>query len=283
MSRSVVVTGANSGIGLVTVLELAGAGYDVIGTVRSAEKAETVRAAAAERGAVVRTVECDLTDDEQTRAAFLEIAAMTGGGPWGVVNNAGFGQPGAVEDVTDAEARAQLEVNLLAPARVARLVLPGMRERGEGRIVNVSSIAGRVTFPLMGWYHASKHALEALTDCLRMEVAPFGVRVSLVEPGSFDTEIWGVARDRLPDYDAASPYADAYRRAAALTGAERVLPSPVWVARTIRLAMASPVPLARYLVGADAVGYALLDGIAPSFVSDYVKQVATGLRRLPFR
>jgi NAD(P)-dependent dehydrogenase (short-subunit alcohol dehydrogenase family) len=281
MSKSVVITGANSGIGLATALELAAHGYDVIGTVRSEEKAETLRLAAVDREVIVRSVICDVTDAEQTERAFLEVAAMTDGGPWAVVNNAGYAHPGAVEDVSDDDARAQLETNVIAPARIARLVLPSMRERGEGRIVMVSSIAGRTTLPLMGWYHASKHALEALTDSLRMEVSPFGVRVTLVEPGSFDTGIWSEGQSRLPG-GADSAYRAAYEKATSVTGNADKMPSPVWVARTIRLALASPVPLSRYLVGVDAMTFAFLDSIAPDVVSDYVKQIGTGLRKLPF-
>src|SRR5579875_1496944 len=157
MSKTVVVTGANSGIGLATALELATAGYDVIGTARSDEKAATIESAAAERGVEIKTVQLDVADSESTKLAFEEIADLTGGGPWGLVNNAGFAQAGAIEDVDDEAVRAQLEVNLVAPARTARLVLPHMRRRGEGRIINVSSIAGRMSLPLLGWYCASKH------------------------------------------------------------------------------------------------------------------------------
>src|SRR5688500_6710716 len=113
MSRSVVVTGANSGIGLVTVLELAGAGYDVIGTVRSAEKADLVAEAAAVRGVEVRTVELAVDDVASTEEGFARIASMTDGGPWAVVNNAGFVQSGAVEDVSDELVRAQFETNVV--------------------------------------------------------------------------------------------------------------------------------------------------------------------------
>jgi NAD(P)-dependent dehydrogenase (short-subunit alcohol dehydrogenase family) len=176
VGKSVVVTGANSGIGLATAIELAGAGYDVLGTVRSTTKADAVRQRAQDKGVEVRTVVCDVGDEESTWTGFAEIDDLTDGGPWAVVNNAGFAQAGAVEDVSAEDARYQLEVNLVAPARIAQLVLPGMRKRGDGRIVNVSSIAGRVSTPLTGWYCASKHGLEALSDALRMEVAQFGVR-----------------------------------------------------------------------------------------------------------
>ena len=135
MGKSVVVTGANSGIGLVTCLELAGAGWDVIGTARSAVKIDRLHEVAQTKGVTVRSVICDVDDASSCEQAFGEIAAMTGGGPWAVVNNAGFAQSGAVEDVSDALVRAQLETNVVAPIRIARLVLPGMRERGEGRML----------------------------------------------------------------------------------------------------------------------------------------------------
>lgn len=281
MTKSVVVTGANSGIGLSTVLELAAHGYDVIGTARSESKAEVIAAAARDRGVVVRTVLCDVASAEETSRAFVEIAAMTDGGPWAVVNNAGFSQPGPVEDVDDEAARYQLEVNLIAPARIARLVLPSMRERGDGRIVMLSSVAGRVAFPMLGWYCASKHGLEGLTDSLRAEVAGFGVKVILVEPGSFGTGIWSDGADRMPQQRSAA-YAPAYDRSSLATGRKVPMPDPVWVARTIRVALANPVPLARYLVGADAVTSTVLDTFVPTMLVDYVKAAATGLRKPPF-
>jgi NAD(P)-dependent dehydrogenase (short-subunit alcohol dehydrogenase family) len=279
MTRTVVVTGANSGIGLATALELAGAGYDVVGTARSAEKAAVLESAAGERGLAVRTTLCDIADAESTAKAFAEIEAESD--IWGLVNNAGLAQAGAVEDVDDDDVRYQLEVNLVAPARTARLVLPGMRDRGEGRIVNISSVAGRISLPLMGWYCASKHGLEAMTDALRMEVSSYGVTVSLVEPGSFGTGIWEGAR--YPEDAATSDYAEAYERARRTTTAgASVMPDPVWVARTVRLALGSPVPLARYLIGADAVGGVLAERLVPTALTDVVKGLATGVRKLPF-
>jgi NAD(P)-dependent dehydrogenase (short-subunit alcohol dehydrogenase family) len=278
--KSVVVTGANSGIGLATAVELARAGYQVTGTVRSEAKADSVRSAARDKGVAVETVICDVADAESTEKGFREIAARTDGGPWAVVNNAGFAQSGAVEDVDDEAARYQLEVNVLAPARIARLVLPSMRAKGDGRIVNVSSVAGRVSFPIMGWYSASKHALEALTDALRVEVSDFGVKVTLIEPGTFGTEIWGGSHQTYPE-PSDPKYAEAYARAVAATRNTSIMPNPVWVARTIRFALTSPVPLARYLVGVDAYGATISDKLVPTALTDYVKAVSTGLRRLP--
>jgi NAD(P)-dependent dehydrogenase (short-subunit alcohol dehydrogenase family) len=278
MTRSVVVTGANSGIGLVTALELAGAGYDVIGTARSPSKAEVLQDAATDRGLTVRTVLLDVADAESTAKGLAEIEATTD--IWAVVNNAGFAQAGAIEDVDDDAVRYQLEVNLVAPARIARLVLPGMRSRGDGRIVNISSIAGRISLPLMGWYCASKHGVEAMTDALRMEVAPYGVKVSLIEPGSFGTGIWDGAS--YPEEAATGTYAAAYERARRTTSAgTRVMPDPVWVARTVRLALSTPMPLARYLIGVDAIGGVLAERLVPTAVSDIVKGIVTGVRRLP--
>ena len=279
MGKSVVVTGANSGIGLATALELARVGYDVIGTVRSAGKAEALAAAADEKGVQLRSVVCDVADEASTREGFAEVDRLTGGGPWAVVNNAGFAQAGAVEDVSAEDARYQLEVNLVAPARIAQLVLPGMRERGDGRILNVSSIAGRVSTPLTGWYSASKHGLEALSDALRIEVAQFGVKVVLIEPGGFGTGIWEAGHDSFPTPDG-SAYAGVYDRARKTTLQGKRLPDPIWVGRAIRLALAAPVPLPRYLVGVDAVAMAAADTLAPTIVSDYVKGVGSGLRGL---
>ena len=278
MSRSVVVTGANSGIGLATALELARVGYDVVGTARSADKAAVLTDAAAERGLTVRSVLCDVADEASTREGFAEIERMTDGGPWAVVNNAGFAQAGAVEDVSAEDARYQLEVNLVAPARIAQLVLPGMRARGDGRIVNVSSIAGRVSAPLTGWYAASKHGLEALSDALRIEVAQFGVKVVLIQPGGFGTGIWDAGAESFPAPEG-SAYSEVYERARALTLKGNHFPDPVWVGRAVRLAL-GPLPLSRYLVGVDALAMAAGDALAPTVLSDYVKGVGAGVRRL---
>ena len=282
MSKSVLVTGANSGIGLLTALELAGAGWDVVGSVRSLAKAELVQEAAADRGVAVRTVLLDVDDADSCREGVAKAQEVTGGLD-ALVNNAGYAQSGAVEDVTDDLVRRQLETNVVAPARLARLVLPGMRERGSGKIVNVSSAAGRVSIPLVGWYCASKHALEAMTDALRMEVEPDGISVVLVEPGMFGTDIWSAAQGGAFPPATTARYAAAYAHAEALGGRSDKLPDPVWVARTVRLALANPLPLARYVVGADAVGGILAEQLVPTVVVDYVKSVASGLKRMPLR
>jgi NAD(P)-dependent dehydrogenase (short-subunit alcohol dehydrogenase family) len=279
--KSVVITGANSGIGLVTAIELAKAGYEVYGTARSEQKVADLEQAARDAGTSVSGVVCDVSDEDSCTRGFAEIASRTGGGPDAVINNAGSAQAGAIEDVDDELVRKQLEINLVAPARVARLVLPHMREQRSGHIVNISSVAGRVSLPMMGWYCASKHGLEAMTNALRVEVASFGVKVTLIEPGTFGTSIWSAGAGSLPT-PSDPVYAEAYQRSNRVTSADGLMPDPVWVARTIRVALASPRPLPRYLVGVDAIGGTLAEKLVPTAISDAVKGLATGLRRLPF-
>ena len=283
MPKSVLVTGANSGIGLVTCLELAGAGYDVVGSVRSAAKAEVIQRAAASKGVTIRTVELDVDDAASAEAGIKAFEELTGEGPWALINNAGFAQSGAVEDVSDELARRQFETNVIAPMRLARLVVPGMRERGDGRIVNISSVAGRLSSPLMGWYSASKHALEALSDALRIEVQQDGIRVLLIEPGMFGTDIWSSAQEGGFPEPTSARYAAAYARAESLANRSNKLPDPVWVARTIRVALTNPVPMARYLVGVDAVGGTIAETLLPAPVMDYAKSVLSGLKTLPVK
>jgi NAD(P)-dependent dehydrogenase (short-subunit alcohol dehydrogenase family) len=279
---SVVVTGAGGATGRAVVLELARWGFTVIAGCRGQEEAGPLLERAGRLA--VRTVELDAADATSAVRAFTRIATMTGGGPWAVVNNADFAQPGAVEDVDDELARRQLELNLLAPARIARLVLPSMRERRRGRIVNVSCLAGRVTMPMLGWYCASKQGLEAVTDALRMECAPFGVRVSLVEPWSYGRGLWAQGAELLPR-SRVSAYRRQYEAAGDPDrGAGRLRePAPADVARAVRRALIERRPRPRYPVGGGTRPTAALDALAPTAASDWAKMVATGLRAAPPR
>jgi NAD(P)-dependent dehydrogenase (short-subunit alcohol dehydrogenase family) len=273
LDRTVLVTGANSGIGLATAIELARRGFHAVGSVRSKAKAKAVHGAASDAGVEVETVLLDVTDADACAAV---VAAVE---PWGLVNNAGYAVMGAVEDVTDDEAHAVFETMVHAPMRLARLALPGMRAAGGGRIVNVSSIAGRVTTPFGGHYTAVKHALEALSDALRVEVAGDGVKVVLVEPGGFKTGIWEeFERDVDARTAAGSRYGAGYRRflqAQRLT--EPLMGNPASCAEVIAGALSSKVPRARYLVGLDAQAAAIADRLTPTFVKDRVYRFGLGL------
>jgi NAD(P)-dependent dehydrogenase (short-subunit alcohol dehydrogenase family) len=269
--RTVLTTGANSGIGLATVLELARRGHRSVGTVRSAAKARQVHEAARDAGVDVETVLLDVTDAASCRRVIAQVE------PDALVNNAGFSSSGAVEDVDDKEARLAMETMVFAPMRLARLALPVMRERGWGRIVNVSSIYGRTTSPLTGWYQASKHALEALSDALRVEVASSGVGVVLVEPGGFKTGIWDTAEEELERFDG-SRYRTAYRRTMrGVKLTEPLMGNPTTVARVIAGAVGSKRPKARYLVGYDAQAVVMMDRVVPTGIRDRVVRIALGL------
>jgi NAD(P)-dependent dehydrogenase (short-subunit alcohol dehydrogenase family) len=184
---------------------------------------------------------------------------------------------GAIEDVDDDEARAVLETMVMAPMRLARAALPAMRARGDGRIVNISSIYGRATTPLTGWYQGSKHALEALSDALRIEVASSGVKVVLVEPGGFRTGIWDELQ-RDVEKRSGSRYGSAYRRAMSLTRlTSPVMGDPATVAKVVAGAVGSRSPRARYLVGYDAQAVALWDRFTPTLVKDLTTRVGLGL------
>ncbi len=265
--RPVLVTGANSGVGLATVIALAHAGFRAVGSVRSEAKAATVQAEAARAGAEIETVLLDVTDAERCAAVVGELAPL-----YGIVNNAGYGGVGAIEDVSDDEVRQRFETMTIAPLRLARLALPGMRASGSGRIVNVSSVYGRATTALAGWYQAAKHALEAASDALRIEVAADGVHVTLIEPGGIRTEIWA---DLEADVQrrSESRYTTAYERSRDLIRLwQRMMIDPDAAARTITRALEAKTPRPRYVVGLDAQAFTLLSRAAPTWISDRVNR-----------
>jgi NAD(P)-dependent dehydrogenase (short-subunit alcohol dehydrogenase family) len=190
-SRAVLVTGCSSGIGRATAAHLVAAGWPVWATARRPETLVDL----ADAGC--RTMALDVTDEASMAAAVAEVEREAGA--VGVlVNNAGYGEYGPVEEVPIDAARREFETNVFGLARMAQLVLPGMRRQGWGRIVNVSSMGGRLTLPGGGWYHASKYAVEALSDALRFEVRPFGVAVVLVEPGLITTGFADTAVRSIP-------------------------------------------------------------------------------------
>jgi NAD(P)-dependent dehydrogenase (short-subunit alcohol dehydrogenase family) len=242
-----------------------------VGSTRSDAKADTVGKAAADAGLDVETVLLDVTDADACRRVVDELR------PTVLVNNAGYSITGAVEDVDDEEARLALETMVVAPTRLARLAVPHMREQKKGRIVNVSSIYGRATTPMTGWYQAAKHALEAVSDALRAEVAGAGIKVVLVEPGGFRTGIWDGTESEI-EKRAGSRYESAYERT--LLGTRLSQPfmgEPETVAKVIARAVESRWPRPRYLIGYDAQAFALWDRLTPTEVKDRLTRLALGL------
>lgn len=225
-----VVTGTSSGFGLLIAVELARRGHAVVATMRDVTRDGDLRAACGEAGVTVEVEALDVTDDDSVASAVRSVVDRHGGIDV-LVNNAGVGVAGAVEEVPVPTAREVFETNVFGALRMTRAVLGSMRERGSGVIVQISSVAGRVAAPFGGVYSASKFALEGFTEALHYEVAPFGIRVALVEPGSFPTRF---DTNRLRCDDDTSPYAGLRRRweavYATMPGRDRPDPRAVAVA-----------------------------------------------------
>lgn len=243
--KVILVTGASSGIGFNAALKLASHGHTVYAAARRTELMEPLK----ESG--IRVLRMDVTD-EQSMAEGVGTLLKEQGRIDALVNNAGFGFFGAVESVPLEEARRQLEVNVFGLARLCQMVIPAMRAQHSGRIVNISSIAGRMVFLMGGWYHVSKYSVEALSDAMRMELRPFGIEVSMVEPGPIRTN-WGIiAADHLRDSTRGTPYGETGSRWAQTMrwGYEgRMFEGPEVITKAIVRAIESRRPRARYLAG----------------------------------
>jgi NAD(P)-dependent dehydrogenase (short-subunit alcohol dehydrogenase family) len=250
-SRAVLITGCSSGIGRATAERLARRGWPVYATARNVEAIAPLE----ESGC--RLLPLDVTDEDSMRGAVEEVEKAEGA--VGVlINNAGYSQSGAVEEVPMEKVRRQFETNVFGLVRMCQLVLPGMREQGFGRIVNLSSMGGKLTFPGGGFYHATKHAVEAISDALRFEVRGFGLEVVVVEPGLIRTGFAGTAVDSLGEggsgsyagFDAgvARTTRENYERGPlAKLGGE-----PEAVAETLEHAVSAARPRARYTVTPSA-------------------------------
>src|SRR5215207_4270467 len=199
-SRTVLITGCSTGIGRACAQRLARAGHTVYATARRVESIDDLR------GAGCRTLALDVTDEGSMKAA-VEAVEAEQGAVGALVNNAGYSQSGAIETVSLDDLRRQFETNVFGLVRMCQLVLPGMRAQRGGRIVNLSSMGGRFTFPGGGYYHATKHAVEALSDALRFEVRGFGVDVIVIEPGLIRTRFGATAADSVAAAGAGDPYA----------------------------------------------------------------------------
>ncbi|PIU17853.1 MAG: short-chain dehydrogenase/reductase [Elusimicrobia bacterium CG08_land_8_20_14_0_20_59_10] len=264
MNDIALVTGASAGIGRGTAELLLKNGYTVYAGARRVERMKDLQALGAKILALDVTEETSLTvavDRIYKEEGRLDV----------LINNAGYGAHGAVEDVPIAEARRQFEVNVFGLARLTQLALPHMRAAGRGTIVNISSIAGKLTVPAGGWYHASKHAVEAYSDALRLEVAQFGIKVILIEPGPIKTEWDNTALVNLQKYSGSGPYGPMVKRinerfrSSYRSGA----PGPEAVARVILKALRSRRPAARYPVPFRASLTLLLKWLIPDRLLDF--------------
>jgi NAD(P)-dependent dehydrogenase (short-subunit alcohol dehydrogenase family) len=268
--RKVLTTGSNSGLGLATLLEMARRGHDSIGTVRSPDKAKIVAELAAREGLEVTTHILDVTDASACAAVVREVE------PEVLVNNAGYMVYAAVEEVEDEDARNLLETMVLAPTRLARLCIPAMRSKNWGRIIQVSSISARVSFPLMGWYQGCKQALEGISDAMRLELASSGIAVALVEPGIFRSEM--SQEFSAPKSAQGSRYATAYERSGSFYGRlGAMMTDAETVARVIAEAVEARSPRARYPVGLDAQFNLLSDPVTPTALRDRALRTFFGL------
>jgi NAD(P)-dependent dehydrogenase (short-subunit alcohol dehydrogenase family) len=257
--KTALITGASSGIGEATALHLAELGFTVYASARRVDRMTDL----ADRG--IRTRSVDVSDDDSMVALVEAVIADTGRIDV-LVNNAGYGLYGALEDVPIDEARRQFEVNVFGLARMTQLVLPQMRAQRDGYIVNISSMGGKIWEPLGSWYHASKFAVEGLSDSLRVEVAEFGIKVVIIEPGTIRSEWSGIAADNLEAISAKTPYAGLAKLVGAGIRAADRLPiasGPEVVAEVIAKAVQDPKPRTRYPAGGGARGILLAERILP--------------------
>lgn len=244
-TKVALITGASSGIGKETAYKLHDNGFVVYGAARRTEKMKDLD----EKG--IQVVALDITQEDSIETCLKQIIEKEGRIDV-LVNNAGYGSYGAVEDVPISEARRQFEVNIFGLARLTQLVLPYMRKNHYGKIVNISSIGGKIYTPYGGWYHATKHALEGLSDCLRLETKKFGVDVILVEPGGIKTA-WGkIAADNLKKTSGTGVYAteaNKYADTMAKMYTNNQLSDAKVIAKTIYKAITSRRPKIRYAKG----------------------------------
>ena len=264
---TVLVTGASSGIGLATAQLLAKEGYNVLAGIRCERGRCAVEAGAAPN---LTPVWLDVTQPEHVDRLIPEIRQLSPGGLYALVNNAGIGPPSAVELTDLDEFRRVLEVNTIAPLRMIQAALPLLRQ-GRGRIVNISSMNGAISLPMVGAYSASKFALEALSDALRIELRPWKIPISQIRPGQIGTAIFDKARLALEERalairpDVLDGYSKMYRRAAKINerGAKSATP-PAAVARVVLKALRARRPRLHYVVGADALGLQIARAVVPT-------------------
>jgi len=272
VAELVLITGTSSGIGLSAAIECAAAGHRVVATMRDPNRRGALDEAAKKRGVRIDVEQLDVTADdlaEKVRGLLLEYGPF-----YALVNNAGIAVGGAFEEQSDRDVRDQFETNVFGLMAMTRAVLPAMRAARRGRIINVSSLSGRVAFPLLSAYAASKHAVEGFSEALRWEVEPFGIDVCLVEPGTFRTNIF--EKQRLGEHVAMDgPYGALNEAVRKLIDEEAAkAPPPDAVGRAIAKIVGERSPRFRSLIGVDARTLVTLRRLVPD------RLFAGGLRRL---
>ena len=266
MNKIALVTGASSGIGAMTAKELANNGYTVYAAARRVEKMNELKSDG------IKPISLDLTK-EDSMVQCVQTILNESSRIDVLVNNAGYGSYGAIEDVPMEEAKRQFEVNLFGMARLIQLVTPSMRENHYGKIVNISSMGGKIWTKFGGWYHATKFAVEGFSDCLRMELTPFGIDVIVVEPGGIKTD-WGIiAANNLRKTAKGGAYEQYANQAAdgmIKNYSGNMLTKPERIAKTVRKAVMRKKPRTRYLIGFMAKPMVLTQKIFGDRVFDWV-------------
>ena len=276
MHQSILVTGASSGIGEATAIHLAHKGFRVFAAARRLEKLQPLSGLG---GGRITPIAMDVTDETSIANAFDEIA-REGGVLYGLVNNAGVSVMGPIERVPLEEWRRQYETNVFGLVNVTRAFLPQMRMAGRGRIVNIGSVAGKIAAPFQGVYASSKHAVEGLSDALRRELAPHGVKVSVIRPGFINTPFGDQEQEALGQYTSAGePYAEQVRIFKAWHGRGHPnAPSPMVVAEAVHHALTADRPNSRYTVPSKMLDALALRNLLPSAITDRIFERATGLK-----
>ncbi|MEO0802727.1 MAG: SDR family oxidoreductase [Cyanobacteria bacterium J06642_2] len=245
--KVVLITGASSGIGEAIALEVASEKAKVVLAARREGVLNTVADLVQKRGGTPLVVPTDMADSNQVEALAAKTLAEFGQIDV-LVNNAGYGQVGAIEEVNESAVRQQFDVNVFGLLALTRQIIPAMRDRREGRIINLSSVAGRISMPFMGIYNASKHAVEAISDSMRVELAPFGIQTIVIEPGPVETEFSRVAeKQAAATVDAnTSPYGPALEKMAETIGNSSIAWTAERTAKLVVKAMTDENPSDRY-------------------------------------
>ncbi|MCR5662373.1 MAG: SDR family NAD(P)-dependent oxidoreductase [bacterium] len=270
-NKVLLITGASSGIGKAAALEMLKKGWTVYGGARRLERLKEMKSQG------LKALQLDVTDEQSRKQAIGTIVEQEGRLD-GLVNCAGYGSYGAIEDVPEAEAKRQFDVNVFGLAAMCREALPVMRSQGKGRIVNISSMGGRIYTPMGGWYFASKHAVEALSDCLRHEVRPLGIQVSVIQPGMILSEWSGISLEQLEKTSGNGPYAGLAKKMAKILKfgyREHFAGKPEVIGRLVRKALTADKPKIRYSAPWDAKLLLFLRKYAPESLFDAICYIIT--------